>query len=143
MGYRHVATGLHSDLAIDAHTLIGRPRVPVYKADIGFSGLGTEYLDGEHILLSDGFGHIKLKLPERTSHLLTVGNLLAVEPHISAIADPVEVEQHVLTLLQFWHLKRRPIPPTLLKPRLVDIGVVICRKCFFLNTISSQHSHDG
>ena len=92
MGYSHVATGLHPHLAIDAHTLIGRPWVPVHKTDIGLSGLGTEYLDSKHILLSDGFGHIKLKLPERTSHLLTVGNLLAVEPHISAIADPVEVE---------------------------------------------------
>ena len=99
MGYRHVAAGLHPDFTIDTHTLVGGTRVPVHKPDIRISRLGTEHLDSQHVLFVNIFGYIKLKLPERPSHLLTVGNLLSVEPHIRPITDAVEREQHMFAFL--------------------------------------------
>ena len=78
VGECHVATGLDPHFTIDAHTLVGRTRVPVYKADVWVTRLGTEHLDSKDILLRSLSGHIKFKLPERPHHLLAVGNLLTV-----------------------------------------------------------------
>ena len=143
MSQGHTATRLDGYLSEDAHALIGGTRVPIDKADIRFSRLGTEHLDGKDIVLTPFFGDVDAELAERSKHVVLVGYLPAVEPHIGTIADAVEGENDMFSLLAFRKTKRGAIPPTRLELLSIDALVVGCREGFRLLTIGSQHSHQG
>ena len=143
VGEGYVATGLYPYLAIDAHALVGRTRVPVHKADIRITRLGTEHLDGEDILLGNGLGDVKLELPECPSHFLTVGYLLTVEPDVGPITDAAEVEQRVFTFFQGRQVECGAIPPTFIELCFVDPGIVLSRQCLGFEAVGRQHTHQG
>ena len=100
MGYGHIATSLYFHLAPNTHALVGRARVPVGKACVRFARLGTEHLYLQFIVFGHLFGDIELELTERAIHVCTVGDLLPIQPYISAIADAIELQQRMLTSLQ-------------------------------------------
>ena len=141
MRYDHVAAGLHLHFAVDAHVLVCRPWVPVGKSDVRLSGLGTEHLDGQHILWGYLLGDVKLKLSERTGHLLTVGDLLTIKPNVGTIADTVEVEYGMFSFLQGWQFEGSAIPPALLKALFVDLGIVLGCECLGFDAVGRQHTH--
>ena len=143
MGYHHVSACLDTYLSEDTHTLISRTRIPVSKAYIGFSWLGTEHLHSKDIVLTQNIGDIKTELTERTEHVILIGNFPAIEPHIGTIANTIEGEDYTLTLLTLWKTERGTIPPTRLKLFTVDALIVDCCKRFWFNTVDSQHSHQS
>ena len=127
---RHGTTGLHADLTEDTHTLVCRAWVPIGKARIRITRLGAKYFYDEFILLGNLLGDIKLKLAERTKHLLAVGYLLTIQPHVGTITDTVEVEDDVLAFLQSRQVERRTIPTA-------------CRHSLRFHAVGCQHTHQG
>ena len=127
---RHGTTGLHADLTEDTHTLVSRTWVPIGKSRIRITRLGANHFNDEFILLGNLLGDVKLELAEGTKHLLTVGYLLPIQPHVGTITDTVEVEDDVFAFLQSGQVERCAIPTT-------------SRYCFGLYAVGCQHTHQG
>ena len=130
MDERHGTTGLHADLTEDTHTLVSRTWVPIGKSRIRITRLGANHFNDEFILLGNLLGDVKLELAEGTKHLLTVGYLLPIQPHVGTITDTVEVEDDVLAFLQSRQVKRRTIPTA-------------CRHSLRFHAVGCQYTHQG
>ena len=130
VGKRYGTTGLYADLTEDTHALISGTRVPIGKARIRITRLGAKHFYGEFVLLRNLLGDIKLKLTEGSKHLLTVGYLLTIQPHVGTITDAVEVEDGVFAFLQSRQVERCTVPTT-------------SRYCHGLYAVGCQHTHQG
>ena len=126
VGKRYGTTGLYANLTEDAHALISGTRVPIGKACIRIAGLGAKHFYGEFVLLRNLLGDIKLKLTEGSKHLLTVGYLMTIQPHVGAIADTIEGENGMFAFLQSGQVERRAVPTA-----------------FGLYAVGCQHPHQG
>ena len=108
------AAGGNEDVAPQALHFVGRHRGPVHP---GVSQiLGPLALDPQRERVSlpwpRGLGYVEGETAHGSSHLIGVGDLLAIEPDVRAIVDPLEVERDRSSR----HLRRqvelRPKPPT-------------------------------
>ena len=90
MGNGDCPTGFHADFAEQPHTLVGRTWVPVGKADIGLTRLGSKHLHSQHVLLLNVRRNVEGELTERACHFLGIRYLVAVEPDIGTIAETIK-----------------------------------------------------
>ena len=136
----HVAAGLHLHLAEEAHTLIGRTRIPVHETDIRFARLCTEHLHSQHILRLDIGCHIERELTIGACHLILACHQMTIQPDVGTIADTIEGKQDML-LGTCINMECGTIPPTDVETALVNTLIVGSRQCLRLHTIHRQHTH--
>src|SRR3712207_8229743 len=85
----------------DAHTFIGRTRVPVHISGIGFGLPCPEDLNFQPIYLLNDIGYINLKPAISSKQTVFIGNFPPIEPHVGPIANRSEEHTSELQSRQY------------------------------------------
>ena len=141
--YGH-GTGLqYSDFTEDPHAFIDRAGVPVHETYIRFAWLCPEHLHGEDIVFTHIFGHIYEMTAECSVQVVSVGNLLAVQPDIGPVTDTVKYQLGMLAVFQGRHPELFPVPPRTVEEGLVYFLVVQTFQSICVDSVPGKGSHYG
>src|ERR1700722_6449448 len=88
------------DLAPQAHVLVGRGGIPIDEGDGEIVFGGGKDLHGEDIFRAglDRIGDLEFVGAPSPCDVVGVSDLLAVEPDVSAVIDPFEIQPHGFSL---------------------------------------------
>src|SRR3712207_8384520 len=104
----------------DAHTFIGRTRVPVHISGIGFGLPCPEDLNFQPIYLLNDIGYINLKPAISSKQTVFIGNFPPIEPHVGPIANTIQTKPNMALQIFILQLEFRTIPPRNVKTSTID-----------------------